>query len=163
MYNLSYCVIALKNHRKTPKSAVHFIQSPINREIIISWTETFLKSAVTFKWKWKGYIVNWVTRYQCYEMVFGDNQVCLPSSSCVHGLKLSFGRRPPEVCGWWADRKAGWLGCTVSAATMGTTSYSSPFDTLITGPAEADTTSFLSSLGLLSFYSLIKSRERIDL
>ena len=96
-------------------------------------------------------------------MVFGDNQVCLPSSSCVHGLKLSFGRRPPEVCGWLADRKAGWLGCTVSAATMGTTSYSSPFDTLITGPAEADTTSFLSSLGLLSFYSLIKSRERIDL
>ena len=79
--------------------------------------------------------------------------VCLPSSSCVHGLKLSFGRRPrpPEVCGW-ADVKYGRFGCTASAATMGTTSYSSPFDTLITGPAEADTTSFLSitSLGLLS-------------
>ena len=106
-----------------------------------------------FQWKWKGYIVNWVTRYQYYEMVFGDNQVCLPSSSCVHGLKLSFGRRPrpPEVCGW-ADGKYGRFGCTASAATMGTTSYSSPFDTLITGPAEADTTSFLSitSLGLLS-------------
>ena len=95
--------------KTTKKSAVHFIQSPINREIIISWTETFLKSAVTFKWKWKGYIVNWVTRYQCYEMVFGDNQVCLPSSSCVHGLKLSFGRRSPEVCGGGQTIKmAGW-------------------------------------------------------
>jgi hypothetical protein len=38
---------------------------------------------MTFKWKWKGYIVNWVTRYQCYEMVFGDNQVCLPAFQFV--------------------------------------------------------------------------------
>ena len=78
--------------------------------------------------------------------------VCLPSSSCVHGLKLSFGRRQTEVCGW-ADGKYGRFGCTALAATMGTTSYSSPFDTLITGPAEADTTSFFSitSLGLLSY------------
>ena len=36
-----------------------------------------------FQWKWKGYIVNWVTRYQCYEMVFGDNQVCLPAFQFV--------------------------------------------------------------------------------
>ena len=141
-----------------------FHPKAINREIIISWTETFLKSAVTFKWKWKGYIVNWVTRYQCYEMVFGDNQVCLPAFQFVCS-RFKTQLRPAVARGvrWWADDKDGRLGCTASAATMGTTSYSSPFDTLITGPAEADTTSFLSSLGLLSFYSLIKSRERIDL
>ena len=141
----------MKNHWK---SAVHFIQRPINREIIISWTETFVKSAMTFNESEKVTLLIGSHGINVMRWCLAITRcVCLPSSSCVHGLKLSFGRRPrpPEVCGW-ADGKYGRFGCTASAATMGTTSYSSPFDTLITGPAEADTTSFLSitSLGLLS-------------
>ena len=141
----------MKNHWK---SAVHFIQKPINREIIISWTETFVKSAMTFNESEKVTLLIGSHGINVMRWCLAITRcVCLPSSSCVHGLKLSFGRRPrpPEVCGW-ADGKYGRFGCTASAATMGTTSYSSPFDTLITGPAEADTTSFLSitSLGLLS-------------
>ena len=68
--------------------------SSINQEIIISWTETFVKSAMTFNESEKVTLLIGSHGINVMRWCLAITRcVCLPSSSCVHGLKLSFGRR----------------------------------------------------------------------
>ena len=152
----------MKNHWK---SAVHFIQSPINREIIISWTEPFVKSAMTFKWKWKGYIVNWVTRYQCYEMVFGDNQVCLPAFQFVCS-RFKTQLRPAAAGGVRVGRRKIWpvwlhgVGCYDGNNILFVSIWHPDYRPCW---SRHNFIPLHNKFKVIEFYPLIKIGERVDL